>query len=45
MAPERKRILVVDDEADIVELIRYNLTKKGSALGKERMEARQNLSG
>ncbi len=29
MAPEKKRILVVDDEEDIVELIRYNLTKDG----------------
>ncbi len=29
MAPEKKRILVVDDEGDIVELIRYNLSKEG----------------
>ncbi len=29
MAAARKRILVVDDERDIVELIRYNLAKEG----------------
>ncbi len=29
MAAVRKRILVVDDEKDIVELIRYNLVKEG----------------
>ena len=29
MATARKRILVVDDERDIVELIRYNLAKEG----------------
>lgn len=28
-APDPKRVLVVDDERDIVELIRYNLTKEG----------------
>jgi len=29
MTSTKKRILVVDDEEDIVELIRYNLTKEG----------------
>ncbi len=43
MTSARKRILVVDDEEDIVELIRYNLTKEGFEVlparnGKEALE-------
>ncbi len=43
MTTARKRILVVDDEEDIVDLIRYNLTKEGFEVlparnGKEALE-------
>jgi len=43
MTSAKKRILVVDDEEDIVELIRYNLTKEGFEVlparnGKEALE-------
>jgi len=41
--PEKKHILVVDDEKDILDLIKYNLTKEGYAVttalnGKEALE-------
>ena len=48
-AMARERILVVDDEEDLLELVNYNLTKEGYrvrcvATGEEALEeARQNL--
>lgn len=44
MTTQAKRILVVDDERDIVDLIRYNLTKEGYAVtaahnGREALDA------
>ena len=49
-AQETKRILVVDDERDIVELIRYNLSKEGYEVataynGKEALAQAGNTTG